>query len=64
MPTRRGHRVIWDEARILETESNSRYRIYQELTCFNKPYQPTQFGYLSHLDPSISDEVTKSKRSL
>jgi hypothetical protein len=25
-----GHRVIWDEARILETESNSRYRKYKE----------------------------------
>jgi hypothetical protein len=26
-----GHRVDWDEARILEIESNSRYRKYKEL---------------------------------
>jgi hypothetical protein len=25
-----GHRVIWDEARKLEIESNSRYRKYKE----------------------------------
>jgi predicted GIY-YIG superfamily endonuclease len=25
-----GHRLIWNEARILEIESNSRYRKYQE----------------------------------
>jgi hypothetical protein len=26
-----GHRVVWNEARILETESNSRHRKYKEL---------------------------------
>jgi hypothetical protein len=30
--------------KILEIESNSRYGV------FNKSDQPTQFGYLSHLD--------------
>jgi hypothetical protein len=25
-----GHRVGWDDARVLETESNSRYRKYKE----------------------------------
>jgi hypothetical protein len=53
-----GHRVIWDEARILEMESNSRYKKYKELV-----HMTTQSGCLSHLDP-ISDEVIKSKRSL
>jgi hypothetical protein len=33
-----GHRVIWDEVRILKIERNGRY-------------QPTQLGSLSHLDP-------------
>jgi hypothetical protein len=48
-----GHRVIWDEARILEFESNSRHKKYKELAnmMFEKPEQPTQSRYLSHLDP-------------
>jgi hypothetical protein len=35
-----GHRVVWDEARILEIESNSRYRKYKELAhvaCLKTP---------------------------
>jgi hypothetical protein len=28
-----GHRVVWDETRILETESNSRPRKYKESAC-------------------------------
>jgi hypothetical protein len=40
-----GLRVIWDEARILEVESNSRHRKYKESThpysVFENPDQPT-----------------------
>jgi hypothetical protein len=35
-----GHRVGWDEARILEIESNSRYRKYKEsahMACSTTP---------------------------
>jgi hypothetical protein len=42
-----GHRVGWDEARILEIESHVRYRYCM----LNQSYQSTQFGHFSHLDP-------------
>jgi hypothetical protein len=35
-----GHRVAWDETRILEIESNSRYREYKEsahMACLTNP---------------------------
>jgi hypothetical protein len=32
-----GHRVIWDEARILEIENNSRYRKYKESAHITNP---------------------------
>jgi hypothetical protein len=35
-----GHRVSWDKVRILEIESNSRYRKYKEsahMTCLTNP---------------------------
>jgi hypothetical protein len=35
-----GHRAIWDEARILEIESNSRFKKYKEtalMTCLTNP---------------------------
>jgi hypothetical protein len=43
--------VGWDEARILETESNSRYKKQEIGPCgmFNHSDQPTQFGHSSHL---------------
>jgi hypothetical protein len=45
--------VGWDEARILETESKSRYRKHKEsahMTMLNQFDQPTPFGHFSHLD--------------
>jgi hypothetical protein len=45
-----GHRFIWDTARILEIESNSRYRKYP-YGALNESYKPTQFASLSHLHP-------------
>jgi hypothetical protein len=47
-----GHRVGWDDARILEIESISRYRKYKESA--HMAYltnQPTQFGHFFYLDP-------------
>jgi predicted GIY-YIG superfamily endonuclease len=48
-----GHRVGWEEARVSEIESNSRYRKYKEsahMACLTKPDEPTQFGYFSLMD--------------
>jgi hypothetical protein len=49
-----GHRSSWDDARILEIESNSRYRKYKKsvrMACLTNPISITQFGHFSHLDP-------------
>jgi hypothetical protein len=49
-----GHRVGWDEARIMKVESNSRYRKYKEsgpCDMFNQFNQPAHFGHFSHIDP-------------
>jgi hypothetical protein len=42
-----GHRVGWDEARILEIESNSRYRKYKE----SAHMAANPVWEFSHLDP-------------
>jgi hypothetical protein len=39
------HRVIWDEAKILEMQGICPYGV------LDNPDQPTKSGYLSHLDP-------------
>jgi hypothetical protein len=57
-----GHRAIWDETRMLEIESNSRYRKYKELA--HKAYLTNPIGHSSFdispiYIPLISDEVTK-----
>jgi hypothetical protein len=48
MPARR----TIGSSRILEIESNRRYRKYKGLAhgVLDKSYQPTQFGYRYHLD--------------
>jgi hypothetical protein len=53
-----GHRMAWEAARILEIESNSRYRKYKELAhkgMLNQSDQPTQFGHFFHLDPPYQE---------
>jgi hypothetical protein len=59
-----GHRVGWDEARVLEIESNSRYRKYKEsvhMACSTDPIsQPSSDISLLWI-PLISKEVSKSK---
>jgi hypothetical protein len=60
------YRVIWDEARILEIESNSRFRKYNEsshMTCLTNPISQPSLDVSPIWNPLISDEDTKSKRS-
>jgi predicted GIY-YIG superfamily endonuclease len=56
-----GHKVGMDEARVLEIESNSRYRKYKEsahMVCLTNPIsQP-------NLDPSLSNKVSNSQISI
>jgi hypothetical protein len=64
LPTRRVIRIVWDEARILEIECNSRHRKYKE----SAHYLKTLIGQPS-LDisptfiPLIIDKVTKTMSS-
>jgi hypothetical protein len=59
-----GHRVGCDDAKILETESNSRYRKYEEsvhMACLTNVTGPFQFGYLSHhTDSPYQQQVSRS----
>jgi hypothetical protein len=60
-----GHRVVWDEARILEIESNSRYRIYKELAhmaCLTNSTSQPSLDSSPIWIPFISSEVTSSQR--
>jgi hypothetical protein len=61
-----GHRVIWDETRILEIESNSRRRKYKEsakMACLKTPISQPSLDVSPIWIPLIIDEVTKSKES-
>jgi hypothetical protein len=58
------HRVSWNEARILETESNSRHRKYNKLahmTCSTKPFSQPSLEISPTWIPLMSKEVIKSK---
>jgi hypothetical protein len=49
-----GHRGGWDDARILEIESISRYRKYKEsahMACLTNPVSQPSLGHFSYLDP-------------
>jgi hypothetical protein len=46
-----GHRVGWDEAKVLEIESNKVQGISSH-GMLNKSDQPTQFGYFPLMDIS------------
>jgi hypothetical protein len=62
-----GHRDIWDEARILEIESNRRYRKYKEsahVACLTNPISQPSLDISPIWIPLISNEMTISKRSL
>jgi hypothetical protein len=61
-----GHRVIWDEVRILEIESNSRQRKYKGLAhmaCLKNPISQPSLDISPIWIPFIIDEMTKSKGS-
>jgi hypothetical protein len=62
-----GHRVGWDEARILEIESNSRYKKHKEsahVVCLTNSISQPNLDippiWISH----IGNEVTNSQRSV
>jgi hypothetical protein len=60
-----GHRVAWDDARILETESNSRYRKYTEsahMACLTEPISQHRLDISPIWIPLISYEVSISHR--
>jgi hypothetical protein len=59
------HKVIWDQARVLEVESNNRFRKYKEsahMACSTNPISQPSLDISPIWIPLISDEVTKSKR--
>jgi hypothetical protein len=59
-----GHRVGWDEARVLEIESNSRYRKYKEsahIACLNNPISQPSLDISPICIPLISNEVSNSQ---
>jgi predicted GIY-YIG superfamily endonuclease len=58
-----GHRVGWDEARVLEIESNSRYRKYKEsarMACLSNPISKPSLDISPSCIPRISNEVSNS----
>jgi hypothetical protein len=59
-----GHRVSWDDARSLETESNNRYRKYKEfahMACLTNPISQPSFDFSIWI-PLLNNEVSNSQR--
>jgi hypothetical protein len=59
------HRVSWDEGRILEIESNIRYRKYKEsahMACLSNPIGKPSLDISPIRIPLISNEVTNSEK--
>jgi hypothetical protein len=59
-----GHRVVWDEARILEIESYSRQRKYNEsahMACLKTPIGQPSLDISLIWIPLLIDGVTKSR---
>jgi hypothetical protein len=60
-----GHRIGWDDAGILEIESNSRYTKYKEsvhMACLANPISQTSLDISPIWIPLISNEVSNSQR--
>jgi predicted GIY-YIG superfamily endonuclease len=58
------HKVMWDQARVLEVESNSRFRKYKEsahIACSTNPISQPSLDISPIWIPLNTDEVTKSK---
>jgi hypothetical protein len=61
------HRVGWDEVRILEIESNNRYRKYKEsahMACLTNPISQPNLDISPIWIPLISYEVCNSQGRL
>jgi hypothetical protein len=59
------HKVMWDQARVLEVESNSRFRKYKEsahMACSTNPISQPCLDISPIWSPLIREEVTKSNR--
>jgi hypothetical protein len=59
------HKVGWNEARILEIENNSRYRIYKEsahMACLTNVISQSSLDIFPIWISLFSNEVTKSQR--
>jgi hypothetical protein len=55
------HRVLWEEAKILETEQNPMYRKYQEkayMACLQNPISRTSVVFPPIWLPFIRDELS------
>jgi hypothetical protein len=62
-----GHIVGWDDARILDIESNSRYRKYKELAhtaCSTNPISQSSLDISPIWTPLISNDVSNLQRSV
>jgi hypothetical protein len=62
-----GHWVGWDEATILEIESNSRYRKYKEsvhMVCSTDPISQPSLEISPIWIPLVSKDVSNSKERL
>jgi hypothetical protein len=62
-----GHRVCWDEARILEIESNNRYRKYKEtahMACLINSISQPSLGISTIRISLVSNKVTDSLISI
>jgi hypothetical protein len=60
-----GHRVGWDEAKILDIERHVRYRKYKEaarMACLANPISQPSLDFTPIWIPIISNEVTNSYR--
>jgi hypothetical protein len=62
-----GHRVIWDEARILEIENRSRHRKYRQsisIVCLRNLISQTSLDISPIWILLVIDEVTKCKTEI
>jgi hypothetical protein len=60
-----GHRVGWNDARVLEIESNSRYRKYKEsahMACLTNSISQPSLDISPIWTPLLSNEVSNSQR--
>jgi hypothetical protein len=60
-----GHKLGWDKVRILEIESNSRYKKYKEwahMACLTNPMSQPSSDISPNWIPHMNNEVTNSQR--